>query len=123
MTAARTKTAPPDDALEARRELAALLAGAKDLDGDYDSTIELAEYLQARRAADGLAVDVESVLLDLEACLRSAPPPLLEDVVCGTRLSGGELHDRLERARTEFDRRIREHLAFARTALEGRQPS
>jgi hypothetical protein len=112
MTAAHTETAPPDAALEARRELAALLAGAKDLAGDYDSTIELAEYLQTRRAADGLAVDVESVLLDLEACLRSAPPPLLEDVVCGTRLAGAELTAAVQRARTEFDRRIREHLVF-----------
>jgi hypothetical protein len=123
MTAAQAETAPTDDAMEAGRELAALLAGVKDLDGDYDSTIELAEYLQSRRAASGLAVDVDAVLLDLEASLRSAPPPLLEDVVCGTRLSGGELHDRLERARIEFDRRIREHLAFARTALEGKRPS
>lgn len=109
---------PPDDAPETRRELAALLTGAKDLAGDYDSTIELAEYLQARRAADGRLSGVESVLLDLEACLRSSPPPLLEDVVCGTRLSGAELTAAVERARIDFDRWIREHLVGARTALQ-----
>jgi hypothetical protein len=106
MTAAHTEPAPPDDARDARRQLAALLAGAKDLDRDCDSTIELAEYLQSRRAAGGLAVDVESVLLDLEASLRAAPPPLLPDVVCGTGLSGAELTAAVDRARTEFDRRI-----------------
>jgi hypothetical protein len=73
-----------------------------------------------RDTGDGLAGDVESVLLDLEACLRSAPPPLLEDVVCGTRLTGAELTAAVHSARTEFDRRIREHLVFARTALQGR---
>jgi hypothetical protein len=57
--------------LRAGRELAALRAGSKDLDDDYDSTIELAEHLWARRAADRHPVDVESVLLELEACLRS----------------------------------------------------
>jgi hypothetical protein len=99
--------------LELRRELAALLAGATDLNGDYDSTIELTRHLWDRRAA-------EVVLLDLEACIRSAPPPLLEDVRQGAgRLTYPELATAVERARADFDRRIREHLAFARTALYG----
>jgi hypothetical protein len=123
LTSARTETAPPDDAQAARRKLAVLLAGAKDLDGDDDSIIELADYLRAGRVAAGQPADVESVLLDLETSLRSSPPALLEDVVCGTRPSGAELTAAAARARDEFDRRIREHLAFARSALQGRSPS
>ena len=110
---------PADQALQLRRELAVLRAGARDLAGDYDSTIELAEHLRARRAANGQAVDVDAVLLDLEACIRSAPP-LLDEVGCGARLAGAELTAAVDRARAEFDRRIREHLAFARTGLQNR---
>jgi hypothetical protein len=39
-----------DQALELRRELAALRDRLKDFDGDYDSTIELALHLRGRRA-------------------------------------------------------------------------
>jgi hypothetical protein len=108
--------------LEARQELAALLAGAEDLAAEfYDSTIELAVHLRARRAAAGQAVDVEAVILDLEACLRSTPPAFPEDVRPGVgRLTGAGLAAAIDKARSEFDRLIREHLAFARTALEGK---
>jgi hypothetical protein len=104
--------------MAAGRELAELLAGARDLDGDYDSTIELGRHLRARRAAAGRPVDVEAVLLDLEACLR-AQPPLLDDRLRIPRLTGPALSAAVQRARADFDRRIREHLAFARTGLEG----
>jgi hypothetical protein len=100
----------------ARRELAELLAGARDLDGDYDSSIELARHLQARRAQVGEPTDIESVVLDLEACLRSASP-LPDDGIRAPRLTGQQLVAALQAARTDFDRRIRQHLAFARTAL------
>jgi hypothetical protein len=122
-TTDRRPLAPRDPAgereLEARLELAALLAGADDLDGDYDSTIELALHLKARRAAAGQAVDVGVVVLDLEACLRSQPPATPEDVRPGVgRLTGAALVTAIDAARAQFDRRIRQHLAIARTALE-----
>ena len=110
---------PADEALRLRRELAALRDGVKDLAGDYDSTIELAGHLRDRRAAAGRPVDVDSVLLDLEASIRSAPPPLLEDVHRGAgRASCSELAGEVERLRAELDRLMRLHLAFARTALQ-----
>lgn len=95
--------------LEGRRELAALLAGAADLAGDYDSTIELARHLRAQRAAAGQAVDIDAVILDLEACLRSAPPVLPEDGRPGVRrLTGADLVDAIASARAGFERRIRD---------------
>lgn len=103
----------------ARRELAELLAGARDLDGDYDSTIELARHLHAQRAAAGQPVDVDAVLLDMETCLR-AQPPLLDDTIRMPRLTGPALATAIQQTRGEFDRRIREHLAFARAGLDGR---
>lgn len=117
MTAAGHGRPLPADA-GARRELAELLAGARDLAGDYDSTIELARHLQAQRAAAGQPVDVEAVLLDLETCLR-AQPPLLDETIRMPRVTGRALAIAVQRARVAFDRRIREHLAFAQTALEG----
>jgi hypothetical protein len=87
--------------------------------GDYDSTIELAQHPRDRRADAGQPVDVDSVLLDLEASIRSSPPALLAAVQHGEiRLSCAELATEVERARAELDRRIRQHLAIARTALE-----
>lgn len=82
-----------------------MLAGARDLDGDYDSTIELARHLRAQPAAAGQATDVDAVLLDLEACLRSQPP-LLDDTVKVPRLAGPALTAAVQRARADFDRRI-----------------
>ena len=108
---------PDDEEMGRRRELAGLLAGVRDLDCDYDSTIELARHLRAQRASAGQPTDIGVVLRDLEACLR-ALPPLLDDTVKAPRLAGPPLTAALERARREFDRRIRQHLAFAQTALE-----
>jgi len=106
----------PDAA--ARWELAELLAGARDLGGDYDSTIELARHLWAQRASAGRPVEVDMVLLDLEACLR-AQPPLLDETIRMPRLAGPALAAAVQQARADFERRIRGHLAFARAGLEG----
>lgn len=51
---------PADEELPRRRELAELLGCARDLDGDYASTIELARYLQTQRAKGGQSTDVEA---------------------------------------------------------------
>jgi hypothetical protein len=118
MTAAGQRPLPRPDAT-ARRQLAELLAGARDLDGDNDSSIELARHLRDQRAAAGKPVDVDAVLLDLEACLRAQPPPL-DDTIRMPRLTGTALDAAVQRARAEFDRRFRQHLAFARAGLEGR---
>ena len=104
----------------ARRELAEMLAGARDLDGDYDSSIELAIHLRSQRAQAGQPVDTDSVVLDLEACLRSASP-LPDDSIRSPRLTGAQLAAAVQAARTDFDRRIRQHLAFARTALQDKR--
>jgi hypothetical protein len=61
-TGARTPQFPAEQ--NARRELAALLAGARDLDGDYDSSVELATHLQAQRVQAGQPTDTDSVVLD-----------------------------------------------------------
>lgn len=61
MTAVGRERLPRPDAA-ARRQLAELLAGARDLDGDYDSSIELARHLRDRRAAAGQPVDADAVL-------------------------------------------------------------
>lgn len=119
MTAVSPGRPGPATDREALRELAGLRAGARDLDGDYDSTIELARHLRAQRARAGQPTDADSVMLDLEACLRSATP-LPDNTIRNPRLTGQALTDALQRARAEFDRRIREHLAFARTGLLGR---
>jgi hypothetical protein len=58
------------------------------------------------------------VLLDLEACLRTQRP-LLDDTIRIPRLAGPALSAAVQLARADFDRRIREHLAFARAGLEG----
>jgi hypothetical protein len=117
MTAGGQARALPD--AQARRQLAELLAGARGLDGDYDSTIELACQLQAGRARAGQPAGVDQVLIDLEACLR-AQPPLLDETIRCPRLTGRPLTAEVQRARADFDRRIRQHLAFARTSLEAR---
>lgn len=64
----------PTDSDRARRlqELVELLAGARDLDGEYDSTIELARHLRRRRQVDGQPADVPAVLADLEAAVRAS---------------------------------------------------
>jgi hypothetical protein len=116
MTAARTEK-PPADEQDARRELALLLAGARDLADDYDSTIELARHLRSQRTRAGQPADVESVLLDLQACLRSAAP-LPDDSIRCPRLTGQALTEALQQAQTRFDRAISAHLAFARTGLQ-----
>ncbi|HJQ03038.1 MAG TPA: hypothetical protein VJ851_15690 [Jatrophihabitans sp.] len=54
---------------------------------------------------------------ELEACLRSAPP-LIDDSIRCARLTGTDLNAAVRRARAEFDRQIRAHLAFARPGLQ-----
>jgi hypothetical protein len=105
---------PADEDLPRRRELAELLAGAQDLKGDYDSTIELARHLQDRRRHAGQPADVDQVLADLEATLR-ASAALIDGLL---RLHGEQLTAALVTARRDYDRRVAEHLAYARTALE-----
>ena len=113
--------ARPADEDRARRlqELAELLAGARDLDGDYDSTIELARHLRRRRRATGQPADVAAVLADLEATLRASTALVGGIPASCERLHGEQLTEALATARREFDRRLGEHLAYARTALEG----
>ncbi|MFL6163517.1 MAG: hypothetical protein ACJ74U_14985 [Jatrophihabitantaceae bacterium] len=46
-----------------------------------------------------------------------AQPPLLDETIRCPRLAAPSLAVALDRAGADFDRRIREHLAFARTGL------
>lgn len=105
---------PVDPDLPRRRELAELLAGTQDLAGDYDSTITLALHLRSRRRQAGQPDDVAQVLADLAATLR-ASPALIDGL---PRVRGEELTAALATARRQFDRRISQHLTYARTALE-----
>jgi hypothetical protein len=108
---------PRDPELGRRRELAELLAGARDLSGDYDSTIALARHLQDRRRQAGQPAIVDQVLADLEATLR-ASTPLIDGL---PRLHGTQLTAALATARRDYNRRIAEHLTYARTGLQGGQ--
>ena len=107
---------PQDPELGRRRELAELLAGARDLASDYDSTIALAQHLQDHRRRAGQPADIDQVLADLEATL-GASTPLIDGL---PRLRDAQLTAALATARRDYNRRIAEHLAYARTALEGR---
>ncbi|GAA3628929.1 hypothetical protein [Microlunatus ginsengisoli] len=97
-----------------RRRLGSLLALVDDLGGEWETTVELAEYCYDRRAVHGLEPDPADVLADVEAILRRAVPlphpvPAVTDV--------DVLLELIDAAEDTYERRLAEHLDHAERAI------
>jgi hypothetical protein len=106
---------PPGELRELRMRLATARAGIADLQAEWDTTVELARHLRARRRDAGQPASTAAVLADLEIAMRaSAPLPHAMPPAAPV----AELRRAVHRAERDYDRLLGQHLAYARDALD-----
>lgn len=106
---------PPGELRKLRMRLATARAGIADLQAEWDTTVELARHLRARRREAGQADSTAAVLADLEISMR-ASAPLPHTLPPATPVA--ELRRAVHQAERDYARLISQHLTYARETLD-----